>query len=71
MTAWCIISSSKKFLSGTKSGTLGGLAVDPISVTQWSLLAVCLFYLTGHWYVACVFVAISSSLFFLKFDLCY
>ena len=27
-------------------------AVDPLSVTQWNLLAVCLFFCTGHWYVA-------------------
>ncbi|OAY74086.1 GPI ethanolamine phosphate transferase 3 [Ananas comosus] len=63
--AWCIISSSKKFLSGTKSGTLGGLAVDPISVTQWSLLAVCLFYLTGHW---CTFDGLRYGAAFIGFD---
>jgi phosphatidylinositol glycan class O len=27
----------------------------PVSVVQWTLLAVCLFYLTGHWYVPCTF----------------
>jgi phosphatidylinositol glycan class O len=32
-----------------KDGTGDLLAVDPLPVTQWNLLAVCLFFCTGHW----------------------
>ena len=35
-----------------KDGIRDVLAVDPLSVTQWNLLAVCLFFCSGHWYVA-------------------
>lgn len=28
---------------------VGILTFDPLSVTQWSLLATCLFFSTGHW----------------------
>lgn len=47
--AWCIIKLQQKHQRDLKLDILGIYVADPVSVTQWSLLAVCLFYLTGHW----------------------
>lgn len=38
---------------------------DPVSVIQWSLLAVCLFYMTGHW---CTFDGLRYGAAFIGFD---
>ncbi|XP_075651995.1 uncharacterized protein LOC142622418 isoform X1 [Castanea sativa] len=40
-------------------------AVDPLSVTQWNLLAVCLFFCTGHW---CAFDGLRYGAAFIGFD---
>lgn len=29
----------------------GNSTIDPLTVTQWSILGVCLFFCTGHWFV--------------------
>lgn len=34
------------------------LAVDPLPVTQWNFLAACMFFCTGHWYVACSLIRV-------------
>ncbi|XP_060972946.1 uncharacterized protein LOC115725084 isoform X1 [Cannabis sativa] len=39
--------------------------IDPLSVTQWSLLAVCLFFCTGHW---CAFDGLRYGAAFIGFD---
>lgn len=49
MTAWCIIRSVNEEQANSKSRTLGGFVISPVHVTQWNLLAVCLFFYTGHW----------------------
>ena len=33
----------------SKNGSIGTLSLSPLSVTQWSLLAVSLFFCTEHW----------------------
>ncbi|XP_078168361.1 alkaline-phosphatase-like family protein isoform X2 [Carex rostrata] len=55
---WSIISSKNK-------GLLDDCKMDPISVTQWSLLSVCLFYQTGHW---CTFDGLRYGAAFIGFD---
>lgn len=47
-TGWCII-RLQKLTQDTTQSTSVVLATDPIAVTQWSLLAGCLFFYTGHW----------------------
>lgn len=42
-----------------KDGTSPVLTFNPLSVTQWSLFAVCLFFCTGHWYDSSIFLTIS------------
>lgn len=44
------------------SGTVRKLNFNPLAVTQWNLLAVCLFFATGHWLVKMLVVC---------FDFCY
>ncbi|KQJ86447.1 hypothetical protein BRADI_4g05550v3 [Brachypodium distachyon] len=44
--AWCIIMLQQKYQKDLKLDIIG--VANPVSVTQWSLFAVCLFYLTGH-----------------------
>lgn len=41
------------------------LSVDPLPVTQWNLLAVCLFFCTGHW---CAFDGLRYGAAFIGFD---
>ncbi|GMY25056.1 gpi ethanolamine phosphate transferase 3 [Fagus crenata] len=48
-----------------KNGTGDLLAVDPLPVTQWNLLAVCLFFCTGHW---CAFDGLRYGAAFIGFD---
>ncbi|XP_024925039.3 uncharacterized protein LOC107405909 isoform X2 [Ziziphus jujuba] len=43
----------------------GNLTMDPLPVTQWSLLAVCLFFCTGHW---CAFDGLRYGAAFIGFD---
>jgi len=58
--AWCIIKLQQKCRRDS------GLSVaDPVSVIQWSFLAVCLFYLTGHW---CTFDGLRYGAAFIGFD---
>ncbi|KAG2587680.1 hypothetical protein PVAP13_5NG163400 [Panicum virgatum] len=55
--AWCIIKLQQKCQRES------GLSVaDPVSVIQWSFLAVCLFYLTGVHLMASDMVQLSSVL---------
>lgn len=49
----------------SKDGTCDILTVDPLPVTQWSLLAVCLFFCTGHW---CAFDGLRYGAAFIGFD---
>ncbi|KAL5849996.1 hypothetical protein ACOSQ4_008009 [Xanthoceras sorbifolium] len=48
-----------------KDKTAGTLTIDPLSVTQWSLLATCLFFSTGHW---CAFDGLRYGAAFIGFD---
>ncbi|XP_068659770.1 uncharacterized protein [Aristolochia californica] len=62
---WCITSLQK-----VAQGTVGDPAIrsfvcEPISVTQMSLLAVCLFFYTGHW---CTFDGLRYGAAFVGFD---
>ena len=52
-TGYCIMrlgNSKNEAKNGNNKGTKE-LTIDPLSVTQWSLLAVCLFFCAGHWFV--------------------
>uniref|UniRef100_A0A0D9XI49 Uncharacterized protein n=1 Tax=Leersia perrieri TaxID=77586 RepID=A0A0D9XI49_9ORYZ len=62
--AWCIIKLQQKHQIELKLDT-GIYIADSVSVTQWSLLAVCLFYLTGHW---CTFDGLRYGAAFIGFD---
>ncbi|KAJ0034437.1 hypothetical protein Pint_24145 [Pistacia integerrima] len=48
-----------------KDKTAVNLNFDPLSVTQWSLLATCLFFSTGHW---CAFDGLRYGAAFIGFD---
>ncbi|KAM3254948.1 hypothetical protein ACQJBY_048401 [Aegilops geniculata] len=63
--AWCIIMLQQKYQKDPKLDTTGSCVANPVSVTQWSLLAVCLFYLTGHW---CTFDGLRYGAAFIGFD---
>ncbi|KAK1317121.1 hypothetical protein QJS10_CPA05g00052 [Acorus calamus] len=58
---WCIIRLSNVALKDS-TGVHG---VDPVSVTQWSLLAACLFFYTGH---RCSFDGLRFGAAFIGFD---
>ncbi|CAL4950728.1 unnamed protein product [Urochloa decumbens] len=58
--AWCIIKLQQKHQKESQLSF-----ADPVSVIQWSLLAVCLFYLTGHW---CTFDGLRYGAAFIGFD---
>ncbi|KAG8644427.1 hypothetical protein MANES_11G127500v8 [Manihot esculenta] len=47
------------------SGTVRKLNFNPLAVTQWNLLAVCLFFATGHW---CAFDGLRYGAAFVGFD---
>lgn len=47
LSGYCIVRFHD--LEGNDTGNPQVLAVNPLSVTQWSLFAVCLFFCTGHW----------------------
>ncbi|XP_071713897.1 uncharacterized protein [Rutidosis leptorrhynchoides] len=54
-----------KGLDQDDKGTTGLLALYSSSVTQWSLLASCLFFCTGHW---CAFDGLRYAAAFIGFD---
>lgn len=58
--AWCMIKLQQKHQRETELSV-----ADPVSVIQWSLLAVCLFYMTGHW---CTFDGLRYGAAFIGFD---
>ncbi|XP_010242066.1 PREDICTED: GPI ethanolamine phosphate transferase 3 isoform X2 [Nelumbo nucifera] len=62
IAGWCII-RLENLEQDTMNGFIG--ATDILSVTQWSLLAVSLFYLTGHW---CAFDGLRYGAAFIGFD---
>ncbi|OVA16598.1 Type I phosphodiesterase/nucleotide pyrophosphatase/phosphate transferase [Macleaya cordata] len=62
--AWCVIRLGT-LEEKAKDGTIGVFTTDPIPVTQWSLLAVCLFFYTGHW---CAFDGLRYGAAFIGFD---
>lgn len=63
--AWCIVKSQKEGQLYSKSGTSRRFIISPVQVTQWSLLAVCLFFYTGHW---CTFDGLRYGAAFIGFD---
>ncbi|VAI28622.1 unnamed protein product [Triticum turgidum subsp. durum] len=70
--AWCIIMFQQKYQKDLKLDATGSCVANPVSVTQWSLLAVCLFYLTGHWCTfdglryGAAFIGLTISISFVK-----
>ncbi|KAH9782358.1 GPI ethanolamine phosphate transferase 3 [Citrus sinensis] len=50
---------------GSTDKVAGILTFDPLSVTQWSLLATCLFFVTGHW---CAFDGLRYGAAFIGYD---
>lgn len=44
---------------------IGSLMIDPLTVAQWSMLAVCLFFCSGHW---CAFDGLRYGAAFIGFD---
>ncbi|KAK8489884.1 hypothetical protein V6N12_038457 [Hibiscus sabdariffa] len=56
-------------LQGIEQHSVGGAAkitiLDPLPILQWSLLAVCLFFATGHW---CAFDGLRYGAAFIGFD---
>lgn len=63
---WCIIKMKKVEMGeDTASGTFKGFTVDPVCITQWSLLAACLFFYTGHW---CTFDGLRYGAAFIGFE---
>uniref|UniRef100_A0A2P2LDP1 GPI ethanolamine phosphate transferase 3 isoform X2 n=2 Tax=Rhizophora mucronata TaxID=61149 RepID=A0A2P2LDP1_RHIMU len=46
-------------------GGIGSFTLSPLAVTQWHLLAVCLFFATGHW---CAFDGLRYGAAFIGFD---
>ncbi|CAA6668859.1 unnamed protein product [Spirodela intermedia] len=63
--ACCIIRSQKMSHKNTSDGTPGRILGNPIPVTKWCLLAVCLFFYTGHW---CAFDGLRYGAAFVGFD---
>ncbi|GAB4825654.1 hypothetical protein Ancab_008528 [Ancistrocladus abbreviatus] len=61
--AWCII-KLVNLGPAIKDGT-SNLTFYPLPVTKWSLLAVCLFFCTGHW---CAFDGLRYAAAFIGFD---
>ncbi|KAK4801660.1 hypothetical protein SAY86_022147 [Trapa natans] len=52
-------------LEGSGNGSPEVVSVNPLSVVQWSLFAVCLFFCTGHW---CAFDGLRYGAAFIGFD---
>ncbi|KAK9288254.1 hypothetical protein L1049_016704 [Liquidambar formosana] len=61
---WCIM-RLQDLEQDAKDGAIGNLAFHPLPVTQWSLLAMCLFFCTGHW---CAFDGLRYGAAFIGFD---
>ncbi|KAF5939461.1 hypothetical protein HYC85_023720 [Camellia sinensis] len=61
---WCIM-RLKSFEQDCKNGTPGTLSLYSSPVTQWSLIAVCLFFCTGHW---CAFDGLHYAAAFIGFE---
>ncbi|CAL5430115.1 unnamed protein product [Camellia sinensis] len=64
---WCIM-RLKSFEQDCKNGTPGTLSLYSSPVTQWSLIAVCLFFCTGHW---CAFDGLHYAAAFIGVYLMY
>lgn len=62
---WCIMTLQSLEGNEAKDGTSPVLTFSPLSVTQWSLFAVCLFFCTGHW---CAFDGLRYGAAFIGFD---
>ncbi|KAM0948388.1 putative Type I phosphodiesterase/nucleotide pyrophosphatase/phosphate transferase [Dioscorea sansibarensis] len=62
--AWCIIRSQRGVQVEAQSQKEVPVN-DPISIMQWSLLGVCLFFYTGHW---CAFDGLRYGAAFIGFD---
>lgn len=62
---WCITKLQQKHQRESKPDISILSVAQPVSVVQWSLLAVCLFYLTGHW---CTFDGLRYGAAFIGFD---
>ncbi|PKA63040.1 hypothetical protein AXF42_Ash007836 [Apostasia shenzhenica] len=62
---WCMVRSQREIKFGAKSGSPKDILVDPMLVLQWSLLAVCLFFYTGHW---CTFDGLHYAAAFIGFE---
>lgn len=64
--AWCILKLSRvEWINPINTTRTLGALVDPVSVAQWSLLAVSLFFYTGHW---CTFDGLRYGAAFIGFD---
>ncbi|KAI0488978.1 hypothetical protein KFK09_028819 [Dendrobium nobile] len=63
--AWCITRLNWAAQVDAESGTATGPISNPMPVLQWSLLAVCLFYYTGHW---CTFDGLRYAAAFIGFE---
>ncbi|KAJ4981905.1 hypothetical protein NE237_032742 [Protea cynaroides] len=61
---WCIIRLHNSDLDQNHS-SVGALTTNPLPVVQWYLLAVCLFFSTGHW---CAFDGLRYGAAFIGFD---
>lgn len=62
--AWCI-TRLENLDPAADGGTASSLTFYPLPVTQWSLLAVALFFCTGHW---CAFDGLRYGAAFVGFD---
>ncbi|KAH0448616.1 hypothetical protein IEQ34_022416 [Dendrobium chrysotoxum] len=63
--AWCITRLKLAAQVDAESGTATGPISNPMPVLQWSLLAVCLFFYTGHW---CTFDGLRYAAAFIGFE---
>ncbi|KAG2713259.1 hypothetical protein I3760_04G168800 [Carya illinoinensis] len=61
----CCIMSLGNMENEAKDSMSDPLAVDPLPVTQWNLLAACMFFCTGHW---CAFDGLRYGAAFIGFD---
>lgn len=61
---WCIVRLGC-LEQGSENGHLQTLSLYSFPVTQWSLLAVCLFFCTGHW---CAFDGLRYAAAFIGFE---
>ncbi|XP_052188828.1 uncharacterized protein LOC127799126 [Diospyros lotus] len=61
---WCLM-RLESVEQDSKTVTFGTLSLNSHSVTQWSLLSVCLFFCTGHW---CAFDGLRYAAAFIGFE---